>query len=329
MKIQKQWKLLLIIALLSVALQGCLGSPDTTYKSVTSDKNGDVKINTTSLFKGNIYFTLDRNLYVINGKDAVHLKQLTKGLDVRDPAVSPNGKLIAFDIHHNNYSDLAYMPATGGTPTIIASGQGAFLPNDAGATSTYHWFSQPAWAPDNEHLIFLGDNQKDYWLNNGVANNAVGQYDASILDMQLYMASINDRLTTQSQIEFDTQPVAFSSIGAGGLRDPSYRPGHSDEAIYTSYQYTADSNNTDINVQLNLVNVNTIENAILAGNTLEYHPGEDAVESSPGVAITPGTSNLSNLEPSFSPDGNTIIYVRRINATEYELIYHACRRWSH
>ena len=118
---------MLIIALLSVALQGCLSSPSTTYKSVTSDKNGDVKINTASLFTGNIYFTLDRNLYVINGNDVAHPKQLTKGLDVRDPAISPNGKLIAFDIHHANYSDLAYMPATGGAPTIIASGQGVFL----------------------------------------------------------------------------------------------------------------------------------------------------------------------------------------------------------
>jgi hypothetical protein len=314
MKKHKEWTLLFMLALLSLALQSCFGSSNTNYQSVIKGKNGDVGINTTSPFKGKIYFTLNRNLYVLNGSDPTHPKQLTSGLDVRDPAVSPNGKLIAFDIHYTNYSDLAYMPAAGGTPTIIASGQGIFIPNDSGAISTYHWFSQPAWTPDNEHLIFLGDNQKDYWLNDLSAYDAVGQYAASILDMQIYMVSIQDRLTTQDQIENVPQPVAFSSIGAGGLRDPSYRPGHSDEVIYTSYAYTADSNNTAVNAQLELINDSTIGNT-LADDPLEYHPGADDIESNPGIAITPGTSNLSNLEPSFSPDGNTIIYARSLNET--------------
>lgn len=315
MRKHKEWTLVLIFAVLSMTLQSCLGSSSTTYQSVIKGKNGDVGINTASVFKGKIYFTLDRNLYVLSGSDITHPKQLTSGLDVRDPAVSPNGKWIAFDVHHTNYSDLAYMPVTGGTPTIIVSGQGAFYPNSAGALSTYHWYGQPAWAPDSEHIIFLGDNQKAYWLQN---EGYVGNYDASILDMQIYMVSMNDRLTTQDQVA-GAQPVAFSSIGAGGLRDPGYRPGHSDEVIYTNYAYTADSNNTDLNTQIELINPSTIENAILAGNTFEYHPGEDQVESNPGVAITPGTSNLSNLEPSFSPDGNTIVYTRRESATSMSL----------
>lgn len=311
MKKRKEWTLLLILAVLSMTLQSCLGGSSTNYQSVIKSKNGDVGINTTMSFKGKIYFTLNRNLYVLSGSDITHPKQLTTGLDVRDPAVSPNGKWIAFDIHHTDYSDLAYMPATGGTPTIIVSGQGAFYPNSAGALSTYHWYGQPAWASDNEHIIFLGDNQKAYWLEN---EGYVGNYDASILDMQIYMVSMNDRLTTQDEVA-GVQPVAYGAIGAGGLRDPGYRPGHSDEVIYTNYAYTASSNNTDINAQLELINVNTIENAILAGNPFEYHPGEDAIESNPGVAITPDTSNLANLEPSFSPDGNTIIYTRRESAT--------------
>src|ERR1700730_2992389 len=85
MKIQKQWKLVFMLALLSLTLQSCLGSA-TTYKSVTTGKNGNVNINTASLFKGKIYFTLNGNLYVIDGSDTTHPKQLTSGLDVRDPS---------------------------------------------------------------------------------------------------------------------------------------------------------------------------------------------------------------------------------------------------
>jgi Tol biopolymer transport system component len=311
MKKHKEWTLLFMLALLSLALQSCFGSSNTNYQGVIKGKNGDVGINTTSPFKGKIYFTLNRNLYVLNGSDPTHPKQLTSGLDVRDPAVSPNGKLIAFDIHYTNYSNLAYMPAAGGTPTIIANGNGTYYTANGYEFNSYHWFAQPAWAPDSEHIIYLGDNQKDYWLDNDAYT---GSYNSVVLDMQLYMASINDRLTTSDQIAA-AQPVAYAAIGAGGLSDPKYRPGHSNEAIYTSYQYTADSNYININSQLNLVDVNTVENALTIGNIFTYHPGQGGTQSSPSIAITPGTSNLSNLEPSFSPDGNTIAYVRTLNET--------------
>ena len=312
-KIQKQWKLWLWLALLSITLQSCLGSADTTYKSVTKGKNGDVKINATSLFKGKIYFTLDRNLYVIDGKDTTHPKQLTSGIDVRDPSVSPNGKWIAFAIYYNNYSDLAYIAANGGKPTIIADGNGSFTTTANGATSTYHWFEQPTWSSDNKTLLFLGDNQKAFW-----SPNLVGGYNSFILDLQLFKMSMDDRLNTQDKIE-GAVPVAYTAIGAGGLRDPGYRPGHQDEVIYTSYAYTADSNFTAVNAQLNLINDTMIENALQTGNPSEYHPEVDGAAVNPSVAITPNTSNLSNLEANFSPDGNTIIYTRRESATSMSL----------
>jgi Tol biopolymer transport system component len=312
MKRQKQWKLLLIFALLSMTLQSCLSDTDTIYKSVTKGKNGDVKINSTSLFKGKIYFTLDRNLYVIDGKDTTHPKQLTSGIDVRDPSVSPNGKWIVFAIYYNNYSDLAYIPASGGKPTIIADGNGSFTTTASGATSSYHWFEQPTWNADNQTILFLGDNQKAFW-----SPDLVGGYNSFILDLQLFKMSMNDRLDTQDQIA-NAVPVAYTAIGAGGLRDPSYRPGHQDEVIYTSYAYTADSNFTDVNVQLNLIDDTIIENS-LATNPNEYHPEVYGAVANPSVAITPGTSNLANLEPSFSPDGNTIIYTRRESATSMSL----------
>jgi hypothetical protein len=312
MKKHKEWTLLFILALLSFALQSCFGSSNTNYQNVIKGKNGNVGINTASLFKGHIYFTLNRNLYAINGSDTTHPKQLTSGLEVRDPSVSPNGKWIAFSIYYQNYSDLAYMPASGGKPTIIADGNGSFSLTGAGATSSYHWFEQPTWASDSETILFLGDNQKAFW-----APSLVGGYNSFILDLQLFKMSMNDRLDTQEEIA-NAVPVAYTAIGAGGLRNPSYRPGHKDEVIYTSYSYTAASNFTVVNAQINMIDDTVIDNS-LAINPYEYHPEVYGTAANPSLAITPGTSNLSNIEPSFSPDGNTIIYARSLSATSMGL----------
>ncbi|GCF08285.1 TolB family protein [Dictyobacter arantiisoli] len=315
MKRYKQWEFIAILALLSLALQSCLGSTDSSYKSVVKSKNGnDVKINVDqALFKGKIYFTLDHNLYVLNGNDKENPKQLTSGLTVSDPAISPNGKWIAFIIRHTNYSDLAYMPANGGKYTILADGNGTFTTTQTGGeTSTAHWFGQPTWEADNQHIVFLGDNQKAYW-----SKDQTGGYDSFLLDMQLFRMSMNDRLNTQDKIA-NAQPVAYTAIGAGGLRDPAIRPGHADEILYTSYKYTQASNWSQLSTQLNLINSNAIGNEMQI-NQYKYHPGEFGAESNPGVTLTPEKSGLSNLEPSFSPDGNSIVYVRREDTTHMSL----------
>ncbi|GCE18122.1 TolB family protein [Dictyobacter kobayashii] len=318
MKKYPPWKLIFVFALLALCLQGCLEGSDTNYKSVTTGANGDVKINVQqAIFKGKMYFTLDRNLYVLDGKDKVHPKQLTRGMDVRDPAVSPNGKLIAFIIHYKDYSDLAYMPASGGKPTVIATGTGTFIPVGDSVRSSYHWFAQPAWDPDNEHIYFLGDNQKHYW-----DPKLVGNYDADILDLQVFKISIHDRLT-QANAE-SAQAVAYTAIGAGGLRDPAYRPGagHKDELVYTSYKYIA-PDYSKLAVQINLIDVNAINDNVqqFPDNPYaqKYHPGAYGNEIDPSVALTPEQANLTNMQPSFSPDGNTLIYVRRDDATHMSL----------
>lgn len=317
MKKYPPWKLIILFALLTMSLQGCLGGSDANYKSVTTGKNGDVKINSQqAIFQGKMYFTLNRNLYMLDGRDKEHLKQLTKGMDIRDPAVSPNGKLIAFIIHYKNYSDLAYMPVSGGKPKIIATGYGQFIPVGDSVRSTFHWFAQPAWNSDNEHIYFLGDNQKHYW-----DPRIVGDYNADILDLQIFKMSIHDKeLVTVDDME-GAQAVAYASIGAGGLRDPAYRPGHKDELVYTSYKYTA-PDYSRLAIQLNLINTNAIQNSIQQypnPYAPKYHPGQQANEVDPSVALTPEKADLTNMQPSFSPDGNTLIYVRREDATHMSL----------
>ncbi|GCE25934.1 hypothetical protein KDA_14180 [Dictyobacter alpinus] len=313
MKKYPLWKLFFLFTLLTLSLQGCLGGADDNYKSVTHGKNGDVKINIQqAAFKGKIYFTLERNLYVLDGKDKEHPKQLTKGLDVRDPAVSPNGKWVAFIVRYKDFSDLAYMPTSGGKPIVIAAGYGKYLPTNTDTPqSTHHWFAQPSWDADSEHIYFLGDNQKYFWNP-----KIVGGYDAAILDMQVFKMSMHDRLTTEDAIQ-NAQPIAYTSIGAGGLRDPASRPGHRDQLVYTSYKYTA-PDFSKLAVQLNLIDTNAIQdniNQFPDEYNQKYHPGAFQSEIDPGVALTPDKADLMNIQPAFSPDGNTLLYVRREDAT--------------
>jgi dipeptidyl aminopeptidase/acylaminoacyl peptidase len=288
-------------------MQSCLGIGNNTssnssenFKQTKTSSNGpSIGVNTSdqAIFKGKIYFTLDRNLYVLDGNRQI--KQLTHGLDVRDPAVSPNGKWIAFVIHHDdkNYSDLAYMPISGGPVKILCTGVGTYVPNPPypAPLSTAVWYAQPAWAPESNHLLFLSDFQKNVW-NPGV--------DAFLLDLMVFSISINDSCPSHAK------NVAFASYGDGGDRDPSYRP-HRNEVIYTHYAY--DSSQTKQVIQIFLTNPDTIATHPEMG----YKPG--VYEFDPAVALTPPTPDLANLEPAFSPDGNFLAYVRRLDATHMGL----------
>jgi hypothetical protein len=102
------------------------------------------------------------------------------------------------------------------------------------------------------------------------------------------------------------QIVAYASFGDGGDTDPSYRPGHPNQLIYTHYAY--DSTGTQQVIQIYLV-----DSTIIAAHPDVYsNPLRD-----PGVPITP--ANVQNIQPSFSPGGNAIAYVRRESSTSMGL----------
>lgn len=287
-----------IFFLLALSLQGCLGiggstSPQGNFKQNTgSGPSIGVNQDQQAIFQGKIFFTLNRNLYVLNGTRNV--RQLTRGMDVRDPAVSPDGKFIAFAVYYKNYSDLMYMSISGGPTKLLRTGKGTYIPNPPYPTprSTYLWFAQPSWI-DNTHLLFLSDLQKADWDAATLGANSF------LLDMQVFVLSINDPDTTRNQI------AAYAAYGDGGDRDASYRPAHQNEIVYTHYAY--DKSQTQQVIQIFLENPYTIVNH----PEMRYHPGVFSFD--PAVALTPDTPNLANLEPSFSPDGNFIAYVRRLD----------------
>jgi Tol biopolymer transport system component len=289
------WGTLLLLLSLALILQGCLGIGENTSNgnTITTNSNGNNVGVVQNLFKGKIYFTIDHNLWVTDGKNNTH--EIMTGGNVYDPAVSPNGKWIAVSALNKNSSDIALMPISGRTRHNLLSGSGSFY-NDGGfIKSSSHWFAQPAWSPDSTHILFLSDLQKNFvWANLG------GDYGrAPFLDLQVFSIPLND-------LNSKPQDVAYAVFGDGGNRDPSYRPGHPTEIVYTHYAYdTATRTNQVIQIFLE-------DATAIANHPGMYHPGYD-----PGIAIT--NPKDQNLQPAFSPDGNAIIYVRRESPSQMGL----------
>jgi Tol biopolymer transport system component len=303
--IKKQWHLLSLFILLTISLQSCLGIGENNPFQDKSTNNGHIiKVNTSdqARWKGKIYFTLNRNLYVLDG--TTHdLTQLTDKMDVRDPALSPDGKWIAFINRSKNYSDLDYISTNTADKTLhtVVTGNGRYIPNGEGA-NTYYWFAQPAWSADSTQLLFLSDLQKDFfWSNLGPPYNQV-----RFLDLQVFSLPVNVSLTAE-EAKDQAQAIGYAIYGDGGNRDPAYRPGHPEQVMYTSFHY--DSTATHQIVQINIEDTTFMIN----------YPYRWSPNLNPAVALTPAQNDLVNLEPSFSPDGNTIAYVRRDDDTHRSL----------
>ena len=291
------WSTLLLLLSLAFILQGCLGIGENTTpngKTITTNSNGNQVSVVQNLFKGNIYFTIDHNLWVTDGKN--NTREIMTGGNIYDPAVSPNGKWIAVSMLYKNSSDIAYIPVGGSTRHNLLSGSGSFY-NDGGfIKSSSHWFAQPAWSLDSTHLLFLSDLQKNFvWANLG------GDFSsAPFLDLQIFSVPF-------SNPNLKPQDVAYASFGDGGDRDPSYRPSHPTEIVYTHYAYDTATRTQQV-IQIFLEDANAIAN-----HPGVYHsPGYD-----PGIAITDPKDQ--NIEPAFSPDGNSIVYVRRESPSQMGL----------
>jgi Tol biopolymer transport system component len=290
------WVAFLLLLSLSFILQGCMGIGGNTIpnvKTITTNSNGNQVSVVQNLFKGKIYFTIDHNLWETDGKN--NTREILSGGNIYDPAVSPNGKWIAVSTHHKNSSDIVYIPVVGSTRHNLLSGSGSFY-NDSGyIKSSNHWFAQPAWSLDSTHLLFLSDIEKEDWyLATGI--------NAPLLDLQVFSIPFNNSSAKP-------QDVAYASFGDGGDRDPSYRPGHATEIVYTHYAYD-NATRTQQVIQLFLEDANAIAN-----HPGVYHPGLPGYD--PGIAIT--DPKVQNIQPAFSPDGDSIVYVRRESASQMGL----------
>ncbi len=312
MKRYRALQISFLLLLLSLCLQSCLGmgrsSKNANGNFQSTNTNGaSIGINkdNQALFKGKIYFTLDHNLYVLDGTRVP--RQLTHGMTVLDPAVSPDGKWIAFSVRYKNYSDLVYMSIKGGPLHTVVTGNGHFFAVGDG-TNNYYWFLQPSWSHDSKNLLFLSDLQKAFfWKSLGNPFNS-----AYFPDLQVFSLPIGQPTLTAAQALNAAQTIAYADFGDGGDRDASYRPHHNDQIVYTHYTYN--TGGTQQLVQIYLEDPNAIAN-----NPGKYTPGVEGSGVDPSVAITPKNTNKECLQPAFSPDGNFISYIQRIDTTHMGL----------
>ena len=288
------WSTLLWLALVALSVQGCLGigSKATTGKQVATGSNGQQVSVNQDVFKGKFYLTISGNLYVLSGNNTS--QELVKTGNVSDPAVSPDGKWVAFIQSYKQYSDLAVVSTAGGSVRVLRSGNGKFYLNDGGFLhDTYYWYEQPLWSPDGTKILFLSDLEKEDWYTQT-------NEDAPMLDLQLFSVPFASPMDTPTD-------VAYAAYGDGGDRDPSYRPGHPDQIIYTHYTYDSVTE-TQQEIQLFMENPTTI-----SAHPDTYYPGPPGGGFDPGIAITDTSSEI--MEPAFSPDGSAIAYIKRGNTS--------------
>ena len=287
-----------LLLLVALSLQGCFGIGDNSApsgKTITTNSGGKQVTVAQNLFKGKIYLTIDHNLWVITGNG--NNTELLRSGDIYDPAVSPDGKWIAYIEKFKNYSNLDVIPSSGGHVKTLLSGNGHFYIDTGIAKNTFFWFMQPEWSPDGSHIMFLSDLQKNFvWynLNDLFRNNY-------FLDLQVFSIPFNNPSATP-------QALAYASFGDGGDADAGYQPQHTRPQLitYTHYAYDAQTGTQQVD-QIFIADANAIAN----------HPGLYSPIQDSGVAITPPTAE--NIQPAFSPDGNAIAYIRRESTTQMGL----------
>ncbi len=312
------WQTVCLLVLLAFSMQSCLGIGGSSgnFKTQSTGNGSQIGISTQALFTGHIYFTQNRHLYVIDGSRTIRTLE-TYG-DIRDPAVSPDGKWIVFIVRYYDYSQIQYMSTSGGSWHMLMNGNGQFLSNPGFAPkSTHHWFAQPAWSRDGKTIIFLSDLQKLYdWANYSYGDLGTDFDQSPFLDMQVFYIPFNPSASPPNLSDVETNnAVAYASYGDGGNRDPGFQPntGSTNAIIYTHYTY--DTSHTQQLIQLFMEDPYAIKN----NPQIHYHPGDPGAEYSPGIAITPASTSISNIEPAFSPDGKHIAYIRNIDATHMGL----------
>lgn len=279
------WSTWLLLIVVSLSVQGCFGIGDN--KQVATNSSGQQVTVKQDVFKGKFYVTIGHNLYVLNGDNTS--KELVNTGNVYDPAVSPDGKWVAFVQKYKQYSNLAAVSTSGGKVRVLRSGQGKFYRDSGFVHNTYAWYAQPAWSADSKTLLFLSDFTKEDWYQQtGI--------DAPMLDMQVFSVPFSNPMA-------EPKHVAYASFGDGGNRDVSYRPGHSNQIIYTHYAYDAKTR-TQQQIQLFMEDPNMISE-----NPGVYYPGAPGGGYDPGIAIT--TDQYEVIQPEFSPDGDNIAYIRR------------------
>src|SRR5579859_4589620 len=289
---------LLALASLLLLLQACGGGSNSSFSNHSTGNGNTIGVNSVQ-FSGNILFAQQGNLLILHGKDDTLTTLTQDGADFQ-PSVSPDGSTVAFEVRKsgNDYSDLATIPITGGNPTLLTDD--SLHNKSTGAPYHYEfWAGNPIWSADGQQLIYLSDFFKGgattpNYPNPTCSGNSSGDW---ILDMGIVELPASARPVSGGQLNDPPKLLSWPYCYAGGDQDLSLRPGTSDtEIAFTSFQYTGAK--LDLVTELSLL-------VIPAGG------GNSSV-----IQLSPPDPKVVPLEPSFSPDGKYITYIRRENGQD-------------
>jgi Tol biopolymer transport system component len=281
---------------LMLLLQACGGGNNNNFNSHNTNGSGNINTNSAAKFDGNVLFVKNHNIFVLSGKDS-SVKQLTTGNDTLQPALSPDGSTIVFQVRKagNDYSDIGTMPLAGGNISMLTDDS----LHDTSTGAPYHyefWAANPIWTSDGKNIIYLSDFYKG------------GKY--SPLNPNCVGAAQRDWIVDPGIVEIPSnrKPVPVTTYGqyptllawpycyAGGDQNLFLRPGVSDtEILFTSFQYVGAKD--DLISQLYVLKIPASGRASM-------------------IALNPPDPKALPMEASWSPDGRYITYIRRENGED-------------
>jgi Tol biopolymer transport system component len=104
-----------------------IGSRVKPFATCPSGQPVTVKL---AAFTGKFYLTVNGNLYALGG--TTPMQELVQTGNAVDPAVSPDGKWVAFVEKYQNYANLCAVSTSGGPVRVLRSGKGYFYTNSGG-----------------------------------------------------------------------------------------------------------------------------------------------------------------------------------------------------
>jgi len=282
---------------LLLLLQACGGNNNNNFNSHPIQGGGNLGVNAAQ-FTGNLLFAKNGNLFILHGKDD-SLTQLTQSGIAFQPSISPDGATIAFQQHRpgQDYSDIATMPITGGKTALLTDD--ALYNRSTGAPFHYlFWAGNPIWTADGKHIIYLSDFFKGGnttpFPNPTCPGNSSRDW---ILDMGIVELPANARPVAGGQLNDPPKQLSWPYCYAGGDQDLSLRPGASNtQVLFTSFEYVG--GNLDLVTQMSLL-------------VIPANGGNSKI-----IQLSPQDPKTLALEPSFSPDGSYITYIRRENGQD-------------
>jgi hypothetical protein len=292
-----RWLSVLSLGLL-LLLQACDSGNSSFNNNSTKGGSGNIGVNNAA-FTGNLLFVKSGNMFILHGKDDT-LTQLTQDGTAFQPSLSPDGSTIAFELRkgNNDYSDIATMPIAGGNATKITDD--ALYNRSTGVPYHYlFWAANPIWSANGKNIIYLTDFFKGALTTPFFSNPTCPGLSGKdwVLDMGIVELPASARPVAGGQLNRPPKQLAWPYCYAGGDQDISLRPGTSDtEILFTSYQYVGA--NLDLALRLSLL--------IIPANG-----GNSKV-----IQLSPADPKVPILDPSFSPDGKYITYIRRQNSQD-------------